>query len=564
TLTVNSGTISNSGTITNNGSITNSGSIVNNGSLVNNGTITNNGSIHNSGTISGTGTITGTAVINVILTLSLTSGAVGTSVTMSGSGFVASHAITATYGGTSLTLGGTCNTNASGNLAGCTFTVPASTSGAHTVTANDLTNSPSATFTVTVTKVSTQKTTSTTISSGAASADHTGTTGIKVTIRGSSATSGTSVNLITSEISSPFTGVSVGTLSNPKYFDVLVQKISDGTTNVCITNPIVTSSSTMQYWTGSSWTSATSISVSGTTICGDIPVSALTGTNIIIGSPSSTGGRGGSTPGSPPSFITGFAQNEYPLTINSNLYKLPNYTNTGPLGMIPVGSPFAIKVTLYGDNGPQSVKHVSLVTNIHGNYASITGADTAILWDASQPLQIVDPHHFFGTITANTTVVDGKLQVTLHGTFANPMPLSDIGIRTWGYDLYSQDVYVINAWQATSVKTESNIGTLQSSQILNTTNDIILKTNTENTTTNTSTNTASNAVNDFITTVKEWAGYSPNVISNSQLLQSMGYQGNYIPPWVMKGTAKYLVDGSITQDDFAGAIKYLVDNHIVK
>ncbi|MDE1729152.1 MAG: hypothetical protein KGH81_08260, partial [Thaumarchaeota archaeon] len=130
---------------------------------------------------------------------------------------------------------------------------------------------------------------------------------------------------------------------------------------------------------------------------------------------------GGSTPGTPPSFATGFAQNEYPLTINSNNYKLPNYTNTGPLSTILVGEPFVIKILLYGDNGPSSVKHVSLFTNMRGNYASLVTSDTVLSYDATQLLQVSDPNHFFGPITTNATVVGNKLQVTFNGTFANAM-----------------------------------------------------------------------------------------------------------------------------------------------
>ncbi|GEM_PF-973546 len=283
------------------------------------------------------------------------------------------------------------------------------------------------------------------------------------------------------------------------------------------------------------------------------------------------GAAGGSTPGAPPSFTTGFAQDEYPLAINNNLYKLPNYTNTGPLNTIPVGSPFIIKVSLYGDNGPQSVKHVSVITNIRGNYASIVGADTAISWDAAQPLQVVDPNHFFGPITANATVVDGKLSVTFHGTFVKPMPLSDIGIRAWGYDLYSRDVYVVNVWQATpSVATlGSNAGTVVHSQILNASDSgtTLYANNSISTTASTDVNTnipSSTSANDLVTTMKEWAGYSPTAISDSQMLQSMGYHGTHIPSWVMKSTAKWVVDGTITQDEFAGIIKYLVENNIIK
>lgn len=282
--------------------------------------------------------------------------------------------------------------------------------------------------------------------------------------------------------------------------------------------------------------------------------------------PNPTAGKGGSTPGFPPSFTTGFAQNEYPLTINNSTYKLTNYTNTGPLSTIPVGSPFTIKVMLYGDNGPQSVKHISIALNMRGNYASITDADAILAWDADQPLQISDPNHFFGPVTANSTVMSNKLDVTFHGTFVKAMPPSDIGIRTWGYDTYSQDVYLINVLQSTASAdaTESTVGTIQSSPVVTP--------DTDNTGQNmpipsvTSPSTVSNTgtANDLVSTVKEWAGYSQTSISDSKMLQSIGYHGTHVPTWVMKNVAKYLIDDTITQDEFVNVIKYLEENHAIR
>ncbi|MDE1840597.1 MAG: NHL repeat-containing protein [Thaumarchaeota archaeon] len=271
---------------------------------------------------------------------------------------------------------------------------------------------------------------------------------------------------------------------------------------------------------------------------------------------------GGSTPGFAPSFTTGFAQNEYPLTINANNYKLPNYTNTGIFSTIQVGEPFVIKVLLYGDNGLQSVKHVSLVTNMRGNYASIAGADTAIFWDATQPLQIVDPHHFFGPVTANTTVVDNKILLTFHGTFAKPMPVSNIGIRTWGYDLYSRDVYVINAWQATSSPPIQQLYTTPPSQKQLPVNDSTVGATLNLQSTNPQLSSTSNKL-DLMESIKEWGGYSNKSISDSEMLHMFGLSGDHVPQWVMKNI-KWIIDGTINIQDFGDALHYLSDNKIIK
>ena len=89
----------------------------------------------------------GTATIS----LTPTSGNFGSIVTVSGSGFAASSAITATFDGSPVTLSGLTTTDGSGNIQpDVSFTVPASTDGAQTVVVTDgSSNSGSATFTVT-------------------------------------------------------------------------------------------------------------------------------------------------------------------------------------------------------------------------------------------------------------------------------------------------------------------------------------------------------------------------------------------------------------------------------
>lgn len=105
------------------------------------------------------------------LSVAPSSGSVGTPVAMTGFGFVASHAVTATYGSlvtcpsvsggfscfvvyhsvTPLALSGSCTTSSTGSLGGCTFTVPSvpgSLSSQHVVTVTDGSNNLTATFTV--------------------------------------------------------------------------------------------------------------------------------------------------------------------------------------------------------------------------------------------------------------------------------------------------------------------------------------------------------------------------------------------------------------------------------
>ncbi len=83
------------------------------------------------------------------VSLSPTSGAVASTATVSGSGFPASSAVTATWDGVALTLTPASSTDAGGSFPSLSFTVPGATPGAHTVAVTAGGQSASATFTVT-------------------------------------------------------------------------------------------------------------------------------------------------------------------------------------------------------------------------------------------------------------------------------------------------------------------------------------------------------------------------------------------------------------------------------
>lgn len=84
------------------------------------------------------------------VSLSPTSGRVGSTVTVIGTGFAASSTITATFGGSPVTLNGTTSTDAAGSFSGATFTVPSSTAGIKSVVITDgSSNSASNTYNVT-------------------------------------------------------------------------------------------------------------------------------------------------------------------------------------------------------------------------------------------------------------------------------------------------------------------------------------------------------------------------------------------------------------------------------
>ncbi len=154
---------------------------------------------------------------------------------------------------------------------------------------SDANNSPgSGTFSLRVAKPTgtiAVGTSSSTVANGGVIANQGSVTGISVTITGSTAANGTPVGVITQDLSAPAPGIGTSNLASPSYYDVLVTGITTGNAQVCISFTSASSGTTMQYWSGTAWTSASNITVNGTTVCGTIPVSALTGTDIALGNP---------------------------------------------------------------------------------------------------------------------------------------------------------------------------------------------------------------------------------------------------------------------------------------
>jgi len=124
--------------------------------------------------------------------------------------------------------------------------------------------------------------------SGGLTANQSSTTGISVTITGSTEPFGLPVDVTTETLSEPNSGVPAPDLPGPAYYDVFVAGTLSGNAQVCIRSRTAVSSTTMQYWTGATWTNASDIRLNAGTVCGTIPVSALTGTNLVLGTPKPT------------------------------------------------------------------------------------------------------------------------------------------------------------------------------------------------------------------------------------------------------------------------------------
>jgi hypothetical protein len=222
------------------------------------------------------------------LSLSPDTGPTGIVLTVTGAGF--SAGVTVSISSSTLTLSspGTITTSSSGGFT-AQITVVTGSPGSNVITAtgSDLATHPNdmASAHFAISNVNSEHSSSNFASGGQISVNDTQLTGVSVVVGGLTGVSG-KVNITTSALSSPSGGVGVVTQTGTLYFDVQVT-LPAGTTapsgaevTICLTNPGVTSGMGLEYWDGSAWVSATSVTVHGSRVCGTVPLSALTGTNI--------------------------------------------------------------------------------------------------------------------------------------------------------------------------------------------------------------------------------------------------------------------------------------------
>ena len=255
----------------------------------------------------------------------------------------------------------------------------------------------------------------------------------------------------------------------------------------------------------------------------------------------------------PPSHDSSF---NFPFYIGDNGYPLAHYTNTLSPNIIKTGDPVQVKLNIPATG----LVHVALYTDIHGTVRDVYHSDTYIIYDKGQPLQVVDPHGFFAPHTGfDLTTVGANNAISFKITFAKPMEESDIDLRAWNDHQSSSETKILDAWQV-----EPSSSTL-SSQIAPATTSTITPATTVPSTTTPMQNTAptTETTPDLMPAIKDWGGYSPNPISDSDLLAKIGIQGQHIPSWVAK-TTKWVVDGNVTPQEFENLVKYLASAGIVK
>ncbi len=120
------------------------------------------------------------------------------------------------------------------------------------------------------------------IISGQGCADQTQSTGFEMCLEGFS---GNSANITSTNYFSQPNGTGTAPpFQTVEYFDINVGGASRGTLSICYYGPEVNATTSMDYYYNGAWNAASNVNATaGVSVCGSIPVSALSGTPLAIG-----------------------------------------------------------------------------------------------------------------------------------------------------------------------------------------------------------------------------------------------------------------------------------------
>jgi hypothetical protein len=222
-------------------------------------------------------------------------------------------------------------------------------------------------------------------------------------------------------------------------------------------------------------------------------------------------------------------------------------TSNSPTNIVATGTPFQFKVELSAYNGPKTIQHVALYTNLNGKDSEIKNSDTYIVYEPGKPLQISNQEGLLSTANVVTSEDGNYLHVTFDMTFAKPMAKSDIILRSWDQSLGQSDDKLQNALE------------VKDATMLNQFSEI--------------------KIPSWIKNNAKW--WSAGQISESEFMQGIQYliqQGIIIvphtqsdssssqqmPDWAIKTRAGWWANDEISDQDFVSGLQYLITQGFIK
>jgi hypothetical protein len=171
--------------------------------------------------------------------------------------------------------------------------------------------------------------------------------------------------------------------------------------------------------------------------------------------------------------------------------------------------------------------YFSVLSIVYFTNQKLNEDENAISFDASNPWQIP----FYANFMFPSESSEGNFNVLVDGKQVNPLISEDSDTGNWHVAFnvdYGQHKVLISGFDANYVPNTNEYFFLTPKSALT-----------------------------------AWAGYSTFTIPDSQLLDVLGIQGEFVPPWV-KNIVKYMIFNDLPTDDIVNEIKYLKQVGIVK
>ena len=161
----------------------------------------------------------------------------------------------------------------------------------------------------------------------------------------------------------------------------------------------------------------------------------------------------------PPSFVTTFDENEYPISIGDTKFTFAELGINNPTTTVEIGKPVRVILLIYDDFGPTYISQVELYTNTRGVFSGISNSDTSIIYKKDSPRIVLDPNGFFSDVSFTSSIVNQKLQLTFDITFAKEMEKSDIIVQARDTGNNVGVLTVFDAWQVIKPQAEETAET---------------------------------------------------------------------------------------------------------
>ena len=214
--------------------------------------------------------------------------------------------------------------------------------------------------------------------------------------------------------------------------------------------------------------------------------------------------------------------------------------------MLQVGQSISFTFNIKENQGTGNLEHITLYVDTKKPDLSQDFKTTHIRWEGwNKPVSVNDPNEIFNSANIEVTPIDAvNSKVDINFAFA--IPIDDVYLQLIAWDFSRnqiQEYYpsVLQVVNAESLVFETPESKTKPSNEFGMDSEPIFSWQIFN----------------------EWAGYSSDVVSDQEFLSDLGIGGEYMPDWLKNNYAKWLKDGSITQQDFVVAIKYLHEKNII-